>query len=55
MSIMADNAEDMIDTYDEVAYGPQVDRIAEQQLLATETTNNLLGQLAQQLVFFSRS
>lgn len=49
ISIMAENAQDIIDTYQDVAYGPRVDRIAEQQLLASETTNDLIGQLIQQI------
>lgn len=35
--------------YQTAAYGSSVDRIAEQQLLATETTNVLLANLASQI------
>lgn len=41
-------------TYQSQAYdNPEVDRIAEQQLLATETTNNLLARLGLEISYLS--
>lgn len=42
-----------LDSYQDTAYGSGVDRIAEQQLLATETTNILLTKVADQLALLT--
>jgi hypothetical protein len=48
-----DDAAAAIQTYQDTAYGGKVDRIAEQQLLATETTNAMLAKVVNQVVLLT--
>lgn len=43
----------VLDAYKEAAYGDSVDRIAEQQLIATETTNLLLTKVVNQVTLLT--
>lgn len=44
----------ILSNYEDAAYSSDVDRIAEQQLLATETTNLLLAKLNQQIALLAQ-